>query len=543
MPKRSGIQSLYSLVNADSASVPEVLRARAELTPDATFLWHEHRCWSFAEALELSRRFAGFLNEIEPDAKDLRVASFLPNRPEAIWSWFGCNLLDGVFVSINRDHRGSVLKDQLVRSGARILLAERGVDDAASLFQDTSIRHVVYVDSATDSSDASTIRAYDLEEALGAPSTESVTPRPDSAASLVFTSGTTGRSKACLIPHNQLCRGAGQVVDAMHLRPDDVVHDWLPLAHIASQIHMAMAALVSGARLAKFPRFSRSRFWDQVRTVGATVFSGQGTIGQMLLSEPERDDDCENSLRLGVLSAIPRLQRLQFERRFGVRVFDFYGMTEAEPVTVALPGPDRPPGCVGRATNDFEVAIFDELDRPVPPGTTGLIVLRPRVPSVMMVGYEGNDGIVAKPLHDSWFHTRDLGYLDDEGSLFFVEREKHSIRRGGENVSSGEVEAILLEHPDVVHCAVVGVDSALFGQEIKGVIVKRSDSDLSFESLHEWCKDKMATFMTPRYLEFRDRIPYTSFGKPEYDKLRVPVGPVWDAHAQGRPFSSSGEAV
>ncbi len=534
LPEKKHPSALKELLGELNVSVHNVLRARARRSPDVMFARHCDRTWSFSKALDCSSRFAGFIRHVLPKTAQPRVSSFLSNRPEALWGWFGANIAGGIFVAINGEHRGPVLADQLARSGAHILVTEQDMAQHIPSLTESDITHVVFVDEPTISDKAildqwKDVVVYRLTDVLKFQPIAFDSGSATDPASLLFTSGTTGRSKACLVPHAQLCRGADTVVKAMNLRQSDVFHNWLPLAHIASQQHMVMTALISGASLTFFPRFSLSKFWSEVRSVNATIFSGQGTIGQLLLAQPIQHGDQQNSLRAGVLSAIPDEQRLEFERRFSVEVYDFYGMTEAEPITVAGPGHSRPRGSVGRASGDFELAIVNEEFETVDSGTPGHIVVRPRVPGVMMVGYEGDKDTNAASFNNAWFRTKDLGYLDEDGYLYFVEREKHAIRRGGENISSLEVEKVILSHPDITLCAVVGVESELLGQEVKAVIVSAPGKSISERGVHEWCKNKMATFMIPRYIEIRQNLPYTGFGKLEHDKLRGQVNAVWDA--------------
>ena len=218
---------------------------------------------------------------------------------------------------------------------------------------------------------------------------EPVAGRPGDIATLFYTSGTTGRSKAVLVPHNMYCRGAAHLVDCFGYRSDDRFHDWMPLSHIGGQLHVTMTAIVAGACLIQFPAFSRHRFWDEVRASDATVFSGFASILSLLLEAPASPDDRRHRLRVGLIGNMPAELLTAFERRFGVTLLDTYGMSECEPVTLPRVGA-MPAGSCGRVCPDFEVAILDEDDRPLPTGEAGRICVRPRVPDVMMQGYEGD---------------------------------------------------------------------------------------------------------------------------------------------------------
>lgn len=519
---------LTRLLGKGFASVPELLNARAEKTPDKVAVIHESTSYTFEDMWDFSCRFCGFLKDLGLNASETRVVSYMSNAPHSQWAWYGVNLLGGVFVPVNRLHRGAVLNDQLARARAKVLVTEASALKYLPSLAETGIEHVVFRDSSPVDFDAAGIEVYSFANVLGADRYVGIVPSFDSIASLIYTSGTTGRSKACLIPHNQLCRGASWAVVAMELNTDDVLHDWLPNGHIAAQVYTSTVSLISGATQAKFPTFSASKFWEQVESVGATFFCGFGNVGKILLAMPERPGDYQCSLRVGLMAAFPDSQRRAFEERFGIKLFDFYGMTEAEPVTIAYPIGQRPEGSVGRPSPDFQVSVVDKHSRPLPPGEQGRILIRPKVPAVMMRGYEGDEQATLSATTDLWFHSKDTGYLDKEGFLYFSEREKHAIRRAGENISAQEVEGIIRKHPDIQECVVVGIDNEMVGQEVKALILLESGKILTPEAIYTYCEENMARFMLPRYIEVRDMIPYTEVGKLEYEKIRNIDKHVWD---------------
>jgi len=520
--RRPTLHLLQDLVGSERATIPQVLEARCGRTPDAPFVRHRGEVWSFGEAWEEISRFAGFLGG------GGRVAGYLSQSPEILWTWFGTSVTGNVYISLNRSHRGPVLADMLARSGAFLLVTEAEAWDLLPPLGGTGIERVLFVDRVPDEAAGGVVEALTWEAVASAPPAGVAASEPGDPALILFTSGTTGRSKAVRLPHNMYCRAAAYLADGFGFRSDDVFHAWMPLSHVGGQLHQTMCAVMVGACLAFYPTFSRSRFWSEVAESRCTVLGGFSNIIELLLQAPPQDGDGDNSLRVGLAGQLPHELKTAFESRFGVELLDSYGMSEMEPLSVPVAGGAIPPGSCGRPGPDFEIAILDADDRALPPGEVGVIAARPRVPDVMMQCYEGDEDATVAAWRNLWFHTQDLGRVDDDGYLFFVDRLKHSIRRGGENISSVEVERGLLHHPEVEDCVAVGVEDALVGQEVKVVVVRTEGSALTPEELVEFARENMARFMVPRYIEYRDTLPYTDVGKVQRDKLGAVTPETWD---------------
>jgi crotonobetaine/carnitine-CoA ligase len=354
----------------------------------------------------------------------------------------------------------------------------------------------------------------------------------DQPTVLIFTSGTTGLPKPVVIPHAMYTRGAAVMVDAFAYNAGDVFHDWMPLSHVGGQLHITLCAICAGAELVMFERFSRQSFWDEVRAIGATVCGGFSNVIYLLSLPPPSADDRRHRLRMGMIANNTPKAMVDFEARFGLQVIDTYGMSECEPLTLPLFGEKTPPGSCGRINPDFEVAVVDPTtDRRLPVGSVGRIVVRPRVPHVMMQGYEGDPAATVAAWQNLWFHTADLGRLDEAGFLYFVDRMKNAIRRGGENIAAVEVERVLKTHPEVADCGVCGIDDPVVGQEVKAVIVPAPGTAPAPAALRAFALERMAAYMAPRYIELRDRLEYTEVGKVRRETLGPAEATVWDARA------------
>jgi crotonobetaine/carnitine-CoA ligase len=503
---------LLDLVPESAATVPALFAARAERDPDALFLRWQGRAWTYGEAWEEALRFAAWV-ELQRSERGLtRVASFLPNRPEALWAWLGTLAAGAVYVPLNRAHRGEILADMVARAGAAALVTdaagERDLPDLAG-----SPVEVVLTE-------------WDAVGALAAAAP--AVPDPGDLAELMYTSGTTGRSKAVALSHNQLCRGAGWVAWSLDLGAGDVFHAWLPLFHVAGQVDTVLPAVVGGGSVALYPTFSLSGFWGQVAESGATLFIGFANVAQLLHQLPPRADDAGSTLRAGVTGAMPARLSVEFEGRFGVRLHDVYGMTEIEPMILPPPGERTPPGSCGRPNPDLEVAVLGADGEPVAADEVGEIACRPRLPHVLASGYEGDPEASAVARADGWFHSGDLGRVDEDGFFYFVDRLKHSIRRRGENVSSWELETIVSHHPGVAEACAIGVPSPLGEEDVKLVVVPVAGAEVEPAALHAWCEGRMAAFMLPRYVEVAAALPRAETGKVMKEELRE-VGDAWDA--------------
>jgi len=502
---------LFDLLPAEAATVPALFAARAERTPEAPFLLWEGERWSYREAWEEVRRFAAWVDRQAGGAGRTRVAAFLHNRPEALWAWLGTLAAGAVHVPLNRAHRGEILADMVRRSGARVLVTdEQGERDLAGLAE---LPRVV----------------GDWTEIAPLEPAESAQPRPGDLAELMYTSGTTGRSKAVELTHNQLCRGAGWVAWSLGIGPDDVYHAWLPLFHVAGQADTVLPTVIGGGTVALFPTFSRSRFWDQVAETGSTLAIGFPNLFHLLHALPPREDDAGNSLRAGMTGAMSPGFIAEFEARFGMRVHDVYGMTEAEPIAFPWPGESTPIGSCGRPNPDLEVVVLDRDGRPAAPGAVGEFACRPRVPDVVTGGYEGDPEATAAATADGWFHTGDLGRADEAGFLYFVDRLEHSIRRRGENISSWELETVVSGHPAIAEVCAIGVPSPLGEEDVKVVVAPVEGGSVDPAGLRTWCEGRMASFMLPRYVEVVPALPRIATGKLMKEELRGVGSGTWDA--------------
>jgi carnitine-CoA ligase len=514
------------LTGCADGSIPGLLRGRAALTPEARFLRWEGRWWTYAETLARCEQVAGFLREVADVGPHHRVASYLHNCAEAIWTWFGTQIAGSVYVPLNRFHRGQLLTDLLARSGADVLVTSRDALADIRGLSLSGVRHVVLIDDLPD--ELPDIDTVPFVQVLGATPWEGVAPAPDAIASVLFTSGSTGRSKAVLVPHNAFARGAALVAESFGYTDEDIWHAWPPIFHMMGQLYVVLGSLAAGGGVALQPRFSKSRFWREVADSGATLIGGMASVIRLLWPLEDDEHSRGNTARQALVSGAFDDLRDAFQARYGVSIVDCYGMTEAEPASLPVLGPAGA-GTHGLESPDFEVRIFDDSDLPVGVGVAGEIVLRPRRAGVIFRGYEDDGGATVRAWRNLWFHTGDRGYLDADGHLHYLDRHSEVIRRVGENISVWEVEQLVRGISGVADVVAIGVGGDPGEQDVKLVVVREPNVDLTPEQLYEWCRREMAKFMVPRFIEFVDTLPRLALGKVDRARLSENGPAVWDA--------------
>ncbi len=333
--------------------------------------------------------------------------------------------------------------------------------------------------------------------------------RPGDLATLIPTSGTTGRSKLVMQTHGAYAMAGEGFPHWMGLTRDDRLMTSLPLFHINAPAYSVMGSIASGAGLILLERFSASGFLDAARRHGATEFNAIGAMLEILMRQPERPGDADTPLRLCYTGPAPAKERqLEIERRFGLRVVVGYAMSET-PYGLIWPKDARPYGTLGRLRQHPRLGVVNEarvVDDDGNDARTGELLLRN--PAVTP-GYWGMPAETAEVLRDGWLRTGDLVSVDENGIYTFIARKKEVLRRRGENLSPLEVEEVLESHPGVLEAAVVGVPSELSEEEVKAFVVLAPGREPDFEHLRRWVAERLAPFKVPRFWQALDALPRT----------------------------------
>jgi crotonobetaine/carnitine-CoA ligase len=507
----------------DRFTVPAVLDRRAEQYPDRVMMSIAGTDVTFEQMRQRSVAAATVLTSLGVGRGD-GVALFTGTCPEWVYFWLGAARIGAVSAAVNAANKGEFLLHTLRLSRAKVILtdAERRprVDEVAGAL-DTVTDVVVADDSLCDA----------LERGATGPGPDAgVTP--DEVGALFYTSGTTGPSKAVATTWNYLFTVAATAASAWQFAAGEALWTAMPLFHLSAAPSVLAPMLVGGTTVLA-QAFHPGEVWDDVRARGAVGFAGAGAMVSMLQNLPADPRDAQLPLRFISAAPIGADSYREIERRYGCRIVTMYGMTEAFPIAVKGVADDGVPGTSGQANPNFDVRIVDADGNPLPAGAVGEIACRPRYPHVMSEGYVGDGARL--DAHPEWFRTGDLGRLDSDQNLTYVDRIKDSLRRRGENVSSVEVETVVMGHPAVAEAAAIGVPSELGEDDILLVVVLRPGAELDCVELLDFCAARMPYFCVPRYVEAVNELPKNVIGRVRKDLLRAQglTPEAWDRESCG----------
>ncbi|WP_049995880.1 AMP-binding protein [Halococcus sediminicola] len=525
--------------------LPKILEHQAHERPDEPFLQWEttDQVATFAETDCTVNCLAHGLRERGVEKGD-HVLLMLPNSPEYVFLWFALSKIGAVEVPVNTSYKRDTLAHvaNLTEAdfgifhdsfGQRILEIESSLNHLSDivLLGDKPLRNT------TDSS-------IEFGRYEGILTDDDSKPEADlsfnDTASIIMTSGTTGPSKAIQKTYAHQYFFAEQCVNITQLTSEDIYMTGNPLFHSNGQVLVIFPALIMGAKVALFEKFSASGWVDRLHETGATVCNFLGSMMDFVYQQPEREIDDNNDLRC--LFAAPTAYGIknEFEDRYGIEfTTEVIGTTETCMPVLTPYGVDRPNGAAGVLLSDyFDVQLVDpETDWPVETGTMGEYTIRPEIPWIMTPGYYGMPEKTVEALRNGWFHTGDGLRRDEDGWFYFVDRMGDTLRRRGENISTYEVEQPLLSHPAVEECAVVGIKAEEEGgeDEVKAWLTVKQGQSATEVELIEWANERMPYFMVPRYLEVVDELPKTENEKIQKAKLREwgNSEQTWDRKAVG----------
>ncbi|MGE0799758.1 MAG: AMP-binding protein [Lautropia sp.] len=370
----------------------------------------------------------------------------------------------------------------------------------------------------------------DVDDLLQAPAVALPRVSPLQTSTILFTSGTTGLPKGVVRSHRADLLSGWRARVALGYGPDDVLFNVFPLAHINAKCNTLFGAMLAGASVVLYQRFSASGFWDAIRRHGATSASFQGAMLEILW-KTRQEPDRVNPLRTGRAAPVPVHLHREFEAFFDVRLHESYGSTETGLLTVNL---DRRLGSIGREiAGHFEFAVLDENDDPVADGRPGLLAVRPRVAGAIFSGYLGQHEATLRTFRNLWHHTGDVVVRDEDGNFAFVRRDGSTIRRRGENITPWEVEQAVGKVAGVLECTAYGVPSELGEEEVMVAIVAVSDGAVDPAAVLRQCEAALPRYAVPRYLRFVAAIPKNDSQKPVVTALKSEgvTGDTWERPA------------
>jgi len=511
-------------------SIGEFFKEAVERNATSVFIEISGQKVTYQECFDRSLRTASMFKTLGI-AKGDRVALFLPNCPEFLYCWFGLSMIGAVSVPINTAYKRDETFYILDNAEASALVAHQSlltVAGPASEIANKLISKLYVLDENVDDQLTTTnLNGWrDFYECWNSqpPADIDDTVLPDDISMLVYTSGTTGNPKGVQVTHLMYVAAGQGFAYWTDATSSDRFFTCLPYFHANAQYYSTMGTMAAGATLIVESRFSASRFWVQVKESRATVVNFIGMMMPVLSKQPSSDDDRDNSVRLFYGSPAFSKEFLEaFQHRFGTEVIVGFGMTETCYGTIESLGESRRSNSSGlprRHPNEsFEnlLKIADDLGNALPTGQIGEISIKN---PAITPGYWRNEEQSRSSLRNGWLYTGDLGWLDDEGYLYFVDRKKDVIRRRGENISSQEVEDVIKRHTSVLDCAVIAVPSELGEDEVKAYVLPRDGIELEAEEIVYWCADNLAYFKVPRYIELRADLPRTPSLRVRKDVLR-----------------------
>jgi crotonobetaine/carnitine-CoA ligase len=444
-----------------------------------------------------------------------RVATLAHNSLWHLAVMFACARAGVLWCPLNVSLGADDLSFSLGDLQPDVLIADAALGDAAA-----ALRAVDTVIGAPD--EPAAIERWTAAAAGAGPLTAASVEAGDPFC-VMYSGGTTGRPKGVVLPHFAAVSCGYRLALVDEWRGDEVFYSTSHLFHAYLPCAIVPFCMVQGFPVCFDAWFSASQFLDRVRGCGATIVDPFIGMAGALLAQPERADDRQHPVRLAISGfggADPNALaiRRRFEERFGIATYQPYGQTEAGGfVTVETTADERRWGSSGKLNGWYEAAVVDEDGLPQPPGAEGELWVRPRVPHVMAHGYLNRAEDTLANWRNLWVHTGDRCTFDADGYLWFVGRGGHFLRRRGELVSIGEVEAVLGEHPLVREVAVVAVPSSMGEDDARCSVVLDAGADLAAEELVAWALERLAPFKVPRYVEFLAELPRTAT-KAEIDR-------------------------
>nr|MBC7245157.1 long-chain fatty acid--CoA ligase [Chloroflexota bacterium] len=494
-----------------SLNLTTVLETGAFSRPQHTALISNGYRMSYGQLNEAANRCAAGLAQLGVRPGD-KVAIMLPNVPEFIIAYFGALKTGGCVVPLNTLFKAAEIAYQLEDSDAVALIVEETLLPEAqqALKRVEACRHLIVVGKQAP---PGWKRFADLLES-GQPDFDTVQTRSDDTAVILYTAGAMGYPRGAELTHFNMFYNAALTADRLcKITPQDISLAVLPLFHAFGQTCVMNATLYAGGTLTLLARFDTDKVLQTIQRDRVTLLLGVPTMYWYLQHYPRAERYDWSSLRLCCSggAALPVDLMRAFGERYGLPIFEGYGLSETSPVASFNPT-DKPPrpGSIGQPIYGVQMRIVDENDHEVPPGTVGEIVIRGHN---VMKGYYKRPGLTAEAMRGGWFHTGDLGRRDEDGYFHIVGRKKDLIKRGGLNIYPREVEDVLLAHPAIAEVAVVGIPDEVMGEEIKAFVVLEPDEAVDAEEIIEYARGQMAAYKYPRYIEFRTELPKDAAGK------------------------------
>lgn len=495
-------------------TIGKLVENQAEKFGDRVFLYWEDMTITYSQLNELTNKVANLLYDLGIRKGD-KVSVFLPNMPEFVFFYLGIPKLGAVIGPVNALFKAREARFVIGHSEAKILIT---IPKFMSIVKEIrgdlpDLKHIIIIGEPMENA----LNYQELMEKASSstPPSVSINEKEDPAA-ILYTSGTTGFPKGVLQTHLNIKRNAEMLVK--HLNPNEEYRFMLilPLFHVNAQIVTVMTPLTIGASCILTSGFSAKNHWETVAKYKASTFSAVPTVLSILLRIPHENLDL-SSLKFVVCGAAPLPVEVmkEFESTFRCKVVEGYGLTEGTCASSVNPMPTetedkRKIGSIGIPLPDTEMKIVDENGNELPPNVKGEIICKG---DNIMKEYFKNPEANKQTLKTGWLYTGDIGFKDEEGFFYIVDRKKDMIIRGGENIYPREIEEVLYSFQGVSLAAVIGAHDDIYGEVPKAFVVLKEGATASAQEILAHCKSNLADFKVPKYVEFREDLPKNPTGK------------------------------
>lgn len=506
------------------ANIKHLLETRVAEFPDKEFLFSEKdgRVFTYRAFDAEVNRAADLLASLKIQKGD-RVSLYLTNSAEYLIFYFACFKLGAWAAPVNAHLKTHEIEFIIANSESSVVITQADllprIEAAGANIP--SLLHTLVVGSqwsvVGENSDINKLTADRRP-----PAAENRLPAADDVAIIIYTSGTTGKPKGVLLTHGNLLINAREIADWLKLTKADRSLMIMPLFHVNALMTTGLAALTVGGSIVLAEKFSASRHWQMISKYRVTYFGSVATMLSLLNQTypqgvPEGCDTASLRFALCGSAPVPVEVMKTYEALFDCKVIEGYGLSETSCRSTFNPVDDRRKvGSVGLPIGN-EMKVFDDEDHELAPNQVGEIVLRG---ANITKGYYKNDAANEAAFRSGWFHSGDLGYRDEDGFFYIVDRKSDMIIRGGENIYPREIDEVLYQHPKVKDAATIGVPDELYGEEVKSFIVLKAGESATEEEILTFCREQLADFKCPKSVAFLEDIPKGPTGKLLKKELR-----------------------
>lgn len=494
-----------------------LLKTQADIDPDGTLYIYNNGAVSAQNIWDAAGCLSSALKSLGIE-KGSRIMLMLPNVPEYVIAYYAILSMGAVVVPTNCMLRAREIRYLMEDCEARAIIADKSnLEDVLSARGSLmTLRHTIFHGDELPSEVLRLKTLIDEHEPISLPDEVS----SQDTAVILYTAGITGRPKGAELPHSSLMGNAHTCATLLQVRPKDRLLGLLPFFHAFGQTAVMNTALAAGAAVVLLPDFNPEGIMKVVQEYKITIFLATPSTYSVVLSHPRTDQFDFSSVRYcvsGGHALKPELLQA-FEEKYSTEILEGYGLCETTAVaTFNHLHLGRRPGSIGTPVEGVEIKILNDAEEEVIAGDVGQIVIRS---DYLMKGYLNRPEATAEILRDGWFYTGDLAREDENGYIYILDRKTDMIVKGGFNVYPIEIEELLMDYPGVLEVAVIGVPDPVQGEEIKACIVRQGDSDITAERLAAYCRERLARYKCPRFIQFYQQLPKSPTGRILKKKLR-----------------------